>query len=60
LYIINFMIIVISSIQYDQRCTFSLDTCNWSIGRRWQAKNLDDEVDDKGTKDFKLKRLIYS
>jgi hypothetical protein len=54
------MIIIISSIQYDQRCTFSLDTCNWSIGRRWQAKNLDDEVDDKGTKDFKLKRLIYS
>ncbi|CAF3607754.1 unnamed protein product [Rotaria sordida] len=41
------MIIIVSSIQYNQRCTFSSGTCNWNIGRRWQIRNLDDETNDK-------------
>ncbi|CAF3811269.1 unnamed protein product [Adineta steineri] len=44
---IYFMLIFVSSIQYNQRCTFSSGTCNWNIGRRWQIKNLDEETDDK-------------
>ncbi|UJR27050.1 hypothetical protein I4U23_008354 [Adineta vaga] len=41
------MLISISSIRYNQRCTFSLNTCKWNLGRRWQIKNLEDESDDK-------------
>ena len=39
------MNIFVSSVQYNQQCTFSFGTCNWHIGRRWQIKNLDDEKD---------------
>jgi hypothetical protein len=35
-----------------------LNTCNWNIGRRWQIKNLDDETDDKGIRNFKLKKKL--
>ncbi|CAF1143345.1 unnamed protein product [Adineta ricciae] len=41
------MFLTISSVQYNQRCTFSLGTCDWHIGRRWQVKNLDEETEDK-------------
>ncbi|CAF1047506.1 unnamed protein product [Rotaria sp. Silwood1] len=47
LYIIELIIIIVSSVQYNQRCTFSSGTCNWNIGRRWQIRNLDDETNDK-------------
>jgi hypothetical protein len=46
------MIIFVSSTKYNQRCTFSFDTCNWNIGRRWQIKNLDENLDDKGLINF--------
>ncbi|CAF1033532.1 unnamed protein product [Rotaria sordida] len=29
------------SVQYNQLCTFSFGTCNWSIGRRWHITSLD-------------------
>lgn len=35
----------IYSVQYNQPCTFSSGTCNWSIGRRWHIINSDN--DDK-------------
>ncbi len=55
MYIIAFPSIFVSSIQYNQRCTFSSGTCQWNIGRRWQVKNLDDEIDDKGLMNSNLK-----
>jgi hypothetical protein len=42
------MLVLISSGQYNQPCTFSSGTCHWNIGRRWQVQNLDDEIDDQG------------
>jgi hypothetical protein len=54
------MIIVISSIQYNQQCTFSFGSCHWNIGRRWEIKNLDDEIDDKGLMNFVLKNFEFS
>ncbi|CAF2154325.1 unnamed protein product [Rotaria magnacalcarata] len=46
LYIIVLLIINVSSVQYNQKCTFSSGTCKWNLGRRWQIRNLDDETND--------------
>ncbi|CAF1391030.1 unnamed protein product [Adineta steineri] len=32
---------LVFSVQYNQPCTFSSDSCKWSIGRRWHIMNLD-------------------
>ncbi|CAF1095486.1 unnamed protein product [Rotaria sp. Silwood1] len=42
IYLIFVIIIkLIYSVQYNQLCTFSFGTCNWSIGRRWHITSLD-------------------
>jgi len=47
---LNFILVIlikfVSSVQYNQPCTFSFGTCDWSIGRRWHIVNFNDE--DKG------------
>ncbi len=53
------MIIIVSSIQYNQCCTFSSGTCNWNIGRRWRVRNLVDEINDKGIKEFGIKNFNF-
>ena len=54
LFFLDFLILglikLVSTVQYNQPCTFSSGTCDWSIGRRWHVVNLDD--DDKGLKLF--------
>jgi len=44
--------LLINAVEYNHRCTFSLDTCGWNIGRRFQVKNLDDDSNDKGKRMF--------
>lgn len=46
--IVALMIPPVSTIPYDQLCTFSSDRCQWNSGRRWAIGQFDDEIDDQG------------
>ncbi|UJR22079.1 hypothetical protein I4U23_025145 [Adineta vaga] len=37
------MMKLVFCIPYNQLCTFSSGSCNWSIGRRWHIMNFDDQ-----------------
>jgi len=54
--ILVLLIKFVSSVQYNQPCTFSSGTCDWSIGRRWHIVNLNDE--DKGIENIFSNKIL--
>ncbi|CAF0772700.1 unnamed protein product [Adineta ricciae] len=55
-YLILFLLFeLVTSVPYNQICTFSSGSCNWSVGRRWHIMTLDSQnkvlIADIGSKE---------